>query len=126
MNRMTLVYLLGVGLLSLAGCGASAAPAATAIAEAPSDEIIRYQSVVRELGARPDATASRLELEKCDAWLASARARSAAAPDSPDVRLYLDAVAAVLVKVKSDIALREAETAASANAPESAPKETLK
>lgn len=113
MGRRIMAWWVGVGLLALVGCGASAVSPVTA--EPPSDEIIRYQSVVRELGARADAAPSRLELEKCEAWLASARGRLAASPDSPDVRLYLDAVAAVLVKIKSDIALRDAEGAVTAS-----------
>lgn len=109
MNRpYVLSVLVLTGALFAPACGGESPPARAA--EAPSDEILRYQAVLRDLSSRPDVSGSRLELEKCEAWLASSRARAGSDPDSPDIRLYLDAVNATLVKVKSDIALREAET----------------
>lgn len=98
--------------VGVVGC-ASAPPRAAVNAEAPGDEIQRYQAVIHELQARSDIGGARLDLERCEAWLASARGRQASDPGSSDVRLYLDATSAVLVKVKSEMALRDAEAAPS-------------
>jgi hypothetical protein len=77
--------------------------------EAVSDEALRYQGTIRELRAHARASEVTADLERCEAWLAAARTREASAPGSSDGRLYLDATAATLVKVKSYLALKEAE-----------------
>lgn len=100
-------------------CGGSQRPP-SAPSEARQDELIRYRAALADLRRHPLAAEATVDLEKAEAWLETAQGKLASDGDAEKIRLYLDAIQAQLVKVKSFFARREAQTANSP--PGAAPK----
>lgn len=113
------MIMLCVGL-SMATAACSNGRPASAPSEAKQDELIRYRASLADLRRHPLAAEATVDLEKAEAWLQTAQGQLGSESNKEKLRLYLDAVQAQLVKVKSFYARREAQQAGSA--PERAPR----
>jgi len=116
MNQATSLILWAGLALATPACSSSARPP-SAPSEVSQDEVIRYRASLTDLRRSPYAAEATVDLEKVDAWLQTVQGKLAADPEAPRVRLFLDAIQAQLVKVKSFYARREAQQAVKAPAP---------
>ncbi|MEB2313937.1 MAG: hypothetical protein OZ921_10005 [Sorangiineae bacterium] len=103
--------LLGVTLaFASVACGGSQRPP-SAPTETQQDELIRYRAALADLRRNPLAGEATVDLEKASAWLETAQGLLVSEGRTEKTRLYLDAVEAELVKVKSHFARRAAQLA---------------
>lgn len=110
MPRVSFLLLCAALASATAACGGSQRPP-SAPSEARQDELIRYRAVLADLRRHPLASEATVDLEKASAWLETAQGKLASDESSEKTRLYLDAIQAQLVKVKSFYARREAQNA---------------
>jgi hypothetical protein len=111
MSRAPLFFLCASLAAASVACGGSQRPA-SAPSEAKQDELIRYRAALADLRRHPLAGEATVDLEKAEAWLETAQGKLAADANGSKMRLYLDAIQAQLVKVKSYFSRREAQMAA--------------
>lgn len=111
MSRLSMFLFCATVAATSAACGGSTRPP-TAPSEAKQDELIRYRASLTDLRRHPLAAEATADLEKANAWIETAQGKLASDPDGGKLRLYLDAIQAQLVKIKSFYSRREAQSAA--------------
>jgi hypothetical protein len=97
------------GASSMACAGAPANSGGVQRPEARGEEVLRYKGAIAELRRHRYSSEALVDIARAEAWLETAKTKVADDHDSPLGRLYLDAVRALLVKVRSHFVARDAE-----------------
>ena len=109
---MKYTHILTLAWLTAACGGASVPPPSHARIESADDELSRYRGVLAQAKANAFAKGAASDLERAEEWLETAKTIASSNGSSTRLRLYLDAVRAQLVMVKSYYAREEAKKSA--------------